>query len=304
MSIVNMGKVMKKIMFAVFLIVVGVFGLKAEVYEMFIKKGLTWKEYGRSTDRSPSHPMFYTSLETNYLENEVEYDGETRIELYTENQGSCCEDCYKNRRLEKTLEGYMKTEGDKVFYHSLGDEAGKWHLLYDFGLKVGEGGVFGEDPGINGYVRCEEIYEIENERKWEGMALAEWMELPGFDESESRWDHGDGTWIRGLGSTSGMLYPYFFGIAGGSSRLIEATYNGEIIYKDYPTGVNLVSADDDDFTVEVCGGRLTVRGITGCAGIYSIDGHLVKTAEANEAVELPGGLYIIKSGERSRKVIL
>ena len=58
---------MKKIMFAVFLIVAGVFGLKAEGYEMFIKKGLIWKEYGRSTDRSPSHPMFYTYLETFYL---------------------------------------------------------------------------------------------------------------------------------------------------------------------------------------------------------------------------------------------
>lgn len=283
------------------------FGMKADGYEMFIKKGLTWKEYYSDYDIGPAHPFKHEAISSFSLDNEIEFDGKTVLEVYRDKHRICCDECAQLYD-SKGVEAYFWVDGDKVYFYSLKEKDPTWHLLFDFGLQPGDGC----DPTSmiylhTTYVVCDGVSTLTNVRQWDVINFTEWNNKEEFDQNKDDTDVlplERGQWIRGLGSERGLSQPNMNGYVGGGWWLIEAKFNGELIYADYPAGVDLTSMGNLELAVEVVSGQLTVLGISGSAKVYSVDGKHVGSVKVDEPVSLPKGIYIVKSGNASRKVVL
>ena len=78
----------------------------------------------------------------------------------------------------------------------------------------------------------------------------------------------------------------------------------EIDEADFPSGITAV-ADDGNFTVTINGNTINVGG-TGSQRIYvyASDGQCVYCGTKTTVTNLPGGIYIVKCGNRTKKVAL
>ena len=78
----------------------------------------------------------------------------------------------------------------------------------------------------------------------------------------------------------------------------------EIDEEDFPSGITAV-ADDGNFTVTINGNTINVGG-TGSRRIYvyASDGQCVYCGTKATVTNLPGGIYIVKCGNRIKKVVL
>ena len=78
----------------------------------------------------------------------------------------------------------------------------------------------------------------------------------------------------------------------------------EIDEEDFPSGITTV-ADDGNFTVTINGNTINVGG-TGSRRIYvyASDGQCVYSGTKTTVTNLPGGIYIVKCGNRTKKVAL
>ena len=78
----------------------------------------------------------------------------------------------------------------------------------------------------------------------------------------------------------------------------------EIDEEDFPSGITTV-ADDGNFTVTINGNTINVGG-TGSRRIYvyASDGQCVYSGTGTTITNLPGGIYIVKCGNRTKKVVL
>ena len=78
----------------------------------------------------------------------------------------------------------------------------------------------------------------------------------------------------------------------------------EIDEEDFPSGITTV-ADDGNFTVTINGNTINVGG-TGSRRIYvyASDGQCVYCGTKATVTNLPGGIYIVKCGNRIKKVVL
>ena len=78
----------------------------------------------------------------------------------------------------------------------------------------------------------------------------------------------------------------------------------EIDEEDFPSGITAV-ADDGNFTVTINGNTINVGG-TGSQRIYvyASDGQCVYCGTKTTVTNLPGGIYIVKCGNRTKKVAL
>ncbi len=78
----------------------------------------------------------------------------------------------------------------------------------------------------------------------------------------------------------------------------------EIDEEDFPSGITTV-ADDGNFTVTINGNTINVGG-TGSRRIYvyASDGQCVYCGTKTTVTNLPGGIYIVKCGNRTKKVVL
>lgn len=300
---------MKKILLLIGLVVSVVLGASAADYEMFIKKGLEWKEYCMtSSPEPPAYDHLPKYIDTYVLDREVEYNGETVLVLSEWGNAICCEQDQQYAGNEKKEIAYIKTDGDKVYYHPLWEENPEWYLMYDFGLGIDEGcDVFDlvtykvDLSKHSSYVWCKEITEnVIGGRTWQVMEMGERCVNMLGEEGECE---NTGRWLRGLGSDKTFTWPNNFDpMDGGSFQLIEASLNGEIIYQNYPAGVEMTEAEP--LQVRVQGNQVQVLGVSGRSEVYTTDGRLAGSTYDDQPVTLSTGLYIIRHGNKSHKVVL
>ena len=128
---------------------------------------------------------------------------------------------------------YIKTEGDKVYFNQYDDSIPKWNLMYDFGLKPGEGCYIYSPLNYNlkrprkpvrEYMVCTDIHPDPDNPGWEIME----MEVYDEEDTQKPWDKGK--WIKGLGSERWIERSNGFNLAGGGSELIQVYDNDKLIY--------------------------------------------------------------------------
>lgn len=199
--------------------------------------------------------------------------------------------------------GYVKSEGDKVFFKLTDAEDAESYLFYDFGLKEGEG-CYVYSPIFNllkSYVKCVGIGEDPEFPGFETMSLIEYRDdsCTGFS-SEMRW-------IKGLSSERGVLFNNFLDIVGVGGRLLwDATYDGKTLYSNPMVRVDEIPSESG-LDIRTEGLVLTVSVKTPVeGGIYSLSGVNLGNYMFGEnpiTISLPAkGLYILKAGEKAIKV--
>lgn len=233
-------------------------------------------------------------------------------------------DAEGNIRYQNIL-AQVKTEGDKVYYIPNRPDATDWLLMYDFGLKVGEGCYIYEAMGISGpnnpypdriYVKCLEV-EIH----------------PDYPELEIMWMHDEaqdavselmeaGAWLRGISDMRGVDWNHPVNYEGGGSRVYEVWQGDKTLFKFsdetweklwrkswyYQSG--LPSVEAAPLRIRMDGMTLTLTAARGTeqARIYTEQGTPVGSvalASGSPAqFQLPApGVYIVNVGTISRKIL-
>lgn len=214
--------------------------------------------------------------------------------------------------LEPQLRVYVKTEGDKVYFKFPNAESDEWYLMYNFGLKPGESCYVyypwqptDESLPQCSLMKCVNIVKDDNYGDWEVMIMEERTDKNGnlSDYTSS------GIWLKGLCSENGVLYNMLFEMDGIGTRLINASFQGEEIYKCGTTIIDTVKAGQK-LNIKVDGPDVYVSGIekADVALLYTDGGMLCghcdllpgKTAHLN----LPGrGVYILKTSAGTTKIL-
>lgn len=128
---------------------------------------------------------------------------------------------------------YIKTEGEKVFFNQYEDSSPRWYLMYDFGLKPGEGCYIYRPLNYNlkrprrpvrEYMVCKDILRDEENPEWEIMDMVV------YEDENDREISDKGCWIKGLSSENDVSMSNAFHLDGGRSELIAVFDNGELIY--------------------------------------------------------------------------
>lgn len=147
------------------------------------------------------------------------------------------------------LVGQIRQTRDKVYFNPT-LTISRWYLMYDFGLEEGEG-CYVYSPlrktsaGVPQptYVRCTGITERnEDYDGWDTMRLEE------YKDDTCQQYYGEGIWIKGLSSASGVLFNGGFELDGVGSVLNTVTSEGVEIYRR-PSGVTDIQGDAEDAPV-------------------------------------------------------
>lgn len=186
---------------------------------------------------------------------------------------------------QPTPDCHLRIEGSRVYYRDTEfPERLPEVMLYDFGLQPGMTAEiylpkFGWEKV---FIKCISVAENPTYGNLRTMTIE-----PGFkfhEEDEITWlgEPDYETWIIGVGSTHGLLYPSMADIVGApGERLMEIALDGEALYAD-PAEVREVATDE-----------------SGIDGIYDLTG-----ARRDASMEeLPQGIYIVKDSGGTRKVI-
>lgn len=259
-------------------------------------EGTEWK---MQMSGSPT-PYYPTWLETVTLER-CDDDGTEALGLYL-----CRDEDISTRKFVS----YVRTEGEKVFFKIEPGADAEWYLLYDFGLKPGEGCYvyspaflpFDPDSNDRRYVRCTEIVETY-------PSGINYMSLEvGFHETDDYFD--DGVWIKGIASLTGVLHNNTFGLSGMGAVLLEVSCNGEKIYQRGEAGVAATEVPEDIFIRT--DGRDVYISTAGeaCRGaVFTVSGMKVADVQVGPStvgVTLPSsGVYIMDiPGVLAKKLVV
>ena len=93
--------------------------------QTFFKEGTSWKTERWNSEFDPKIHIQIVSLDGTET-----IDGYTSMKMYSE---------YENDATSRKLVAYIRTDGDKVFFMNPETKSKAWYLMYDFGLKAGEG---------------------------------------------------------------------------------------------------------------------------------------------------------------------
>lgn len=93
--------------------------------QTFFKEGTSWKTELWNMEPDPKIYIQIVSLDGTET-----IDGYTSMKMYSE---------YENDATSRKLVAYIRTNGDKVFFMNPETKTKAWYLMYDFGLKAGEG---------------------------------------------------------------------------------------------------------------------------------------------------------------------
>lgn len=261
--------------------------------QLHFKDGMEWKTLLSGT----TEPIPTTALETVTLKGDTTVNGFKAMKMYVQTVS-------ETHNSGKELAAPIRTEGEKVyFYHD--SETPEWLLLYDFGLKPGEGCYVHYLPtGSNripfrSYVKCVSLGK-DNDSGWDTMTLEE------YETDSCETSLGSGIWFKGLGAEHGVLGNSRFDCAGLATVLIEASLDGKVIYKKKNAGIAEISGTG--LSIRVDGLNLTVSGADGeCISLYSDNGTLAgnfRPKDGKACITLPGkGIYILRAGDKSRKIM-
>lgn len=93
--------------------------------QTFFTVGTSWKTELWNMEPDPKIYIQIVSLDGTET-----IDGYTSMKMYSE---------YENDATSRKLVAYIRTNGDKVFFMNPETKTKAWYLMYDFGLKAGEG---------------------------------------------------------------------------------------------------------------------------------------------------------------------
>lgn len=207
----------------------------------------------------------------------------------------------------RSLIAYIRTDGDKVFFSVPKSDASDWFLMYDFGLKPGDGcyvyslsdGAQASEP-YRTYIKCVGIDGSDQDEGPHTMSLEE------FDSETCNQSLGTGTWIKGVSSTLGVTRNNRFNADGSGSKLLEVSNGNEVIYSSSTTGI--ASGGLPSLEIKVNGTDVQICNIPEGErlSIYTTDGNEVGSCTAtvgSTRISLPGsGVYIIKVGGKVMKL--
>lgn len=203
----------------------------------------------------------------------------------------------------------IKVNDNRVYFYD--EKSDNWLLMYDFNVKKGDCiSVYTPVFDWNNeeiqctYLKCigEENYE-DNGTQWPALRFEE------YEDSKNEKYIGEGIWLKGLGSVTGLLENCrFYEFCGMGSKLYEVVCDNEVIYK---SGISSVSEVEKRVpTIKKFGRSLMIGGIkTGTfVSIHSIDGKTVRHSYVNSdnyihSFENPG-VYIIKMDDKIVKVLV
>lgn len=231
-------------------------------------------------------------------------DGTVRIDGYDALKMYCK---YEGESTDKKLSYYVRTENDKIYF--MPTDTDNWFLMYDFGLKAGQGCYVysplirdSDNTPLKSYVKCVNIEDAKS-ADYKTMTMEEYR-----DETCSEACMGKGTWLKGLSSENGVDYNIGFGRDGMGSLLSEVRRGENVIYSRNTNSMQQVSNSGMNYSVN--GLNLSITGIGPSNGIrvYSADGKLFGyfNPKGNEVnIRLPQkGLYILRTGEETKKILL
>lgn len=214
---------------------------------------------------------------------------------------------YEDNTSAKELIAVIKTDEFKVFFKPKDSKTSEWYLLYDFGLKPGEG-CFIYNPLASSknstpfktYIKCVAIDESFESEEWHVLSLEEYN-----DDSCSN-IIGTGFWIKGLSSLNGILYNNRFGVDGFGSKLLDVSDSDRIIYSNKQSGI-LEITDSSIPNIRVDGLNIYVSvNDEICGSLYSISGEHIgnyKFGKTPAHITLPDrGIYILQIGNVSKKI--
>ena len=261
--------------------------------QSYFKEGTTWNTLVTST----STPYGLSSVEVSTLSGQEKVGGYDAMKLnyYIDDSGES----------SPKFGAYIRTDNDKVYFKLTDSESEDWHLMYDFGLSVGEGCYVSfaandsADKPYQTYIKCTGISVDETS----GLKV---MSLEEYKDETCSILFGTGKWLKGLASANGLRYNTGFDLDGIGSTLLEAYNGSEVFYSNTVTDV--ANARYDGLGVRIDGKTLSVSN----AGrqeiaLYTTDGvRIARTIAKGEtaSLTLPGsGMYLLKVGDNVKKVM-
>ncbi|MDE5652065.1 MAG: hypothetical protein K2I48_01195, partial [Muribaculaceae bacterium] len=205
---------------------------------------------------------------------------------------------YEDNAYDREFIAVIKNEGSKVYFNPAGINSSEWYLLYDFGLKPGEGcfvycplAISEDSKPYKTYVKCLCIDEKFNE-DWDVLRLEE------YTDDSCTTMIGNGSWIRGLSSVNGVLYNNRFEDDGFGSVLLDVRDNERIIYSNSQSGI-LETTDIASVEVKIDGLEISISvddDVYGC--IYSQTGLNIgefRFSKTPTCIKLSNrGIYILR----------
>lgn len=242
--------------------------------ENYFKNGMKWEYEIYNSDPNYKHVYNYTYT----LEGDTIVDGFEVSKMY-----EYCEDNTPAKRFKALI----RTKGDRVLlkYDYPGE---KWYLIYDFGL------VPGEECTVDRISVTTEKYHSHFSDWVKCVSVGESTDYPGFPsltigDIESFAGYGVyGEWLVGVGSTRFFDTGGMINACGGGSRLMRASFNGNVICEYKTNGIE---------SVEVAEGPVSIY----CAdGLMIYQGSVTK--ENLHDIIQKSGVYIVKSGTSVKKI--
>lgn len=156
---------------------------------------------------------------------------------------------------------YLRKEGEKIWFMNNLDTK-EWSLLYDFGLQSEESTTvstisFPTSSSSRPWetdVRCIGVEKDSNNPDVERMNI---------ELSRESWGNytEEGSWLKGIGSTAGLIGNVHFGMTGFTTWLISASTPADgVVYLREAAGVSEVSGESvkDDSAYDMLGRKIEV----------------------------------------------
>ena len=251
---------MKRLLFLIFAIIP--FMGHSEVY---FKEGMKWVNWivgSHGPDTEISYQTFFIKGTSHIAEEEV-------LNMYMNS----------DYELEEKFIAYIRVENQKVFFKQDNSEDSQWFLMYDFGLETGDEFITfspvlplswyeeGKYMVLDGYKSPEDA------SGWELMYLTMYMDNGSGEYKE----YAEGSWIKNLCSTAGVVYNVY-GYDGFGSGLVAVYDHDELIY----SSPGFTSVQDVTSDIKMTDEIYNLQGVRmGCdvnalsPGIYIINGKKV-----------------------------
>ena len=247
--------------------------------------GTVWTSYIQGVN----YPMPPGKFETAILEGPEEGAEYMKMSVFRDDETS-----------NETRVYYIRPEGEKIYF-SFPTEIPEWKLLYDFNLTEGEEGTEIFSPWEVEGMPYLVTYDIcvgtrVNEKGLTEMTMHEYGKLSD-EEGYTPWFE-TGTWLKGIGSTFGVMRPNFAGVLGVGYQLVEVR-NGDKVFYSNPSAVKELSYTD--IGLSISNGKLIYTDVSEPTRIIisSADGGVLKQTfiVGSGSIELAPGLNIVRAGK-------